>query len=153
MMMVNKKGQSMLISHAILIGITIMLVLVVVYALLNIQKDYQKFLGASEIEQVCFVMKNSIEKIYSEGKYLSPSNSTYGKIRIVLPQRAADLKYRARVENRTIYIETLADPLLNTSCKVGINASFSGFAAGGVTEIIYTEFSNGTRQIALVKVT
>ncbi len=151
-MKARKKGQAILISHAILVGISVALVLVVVYTMNGIREDYQEFVAANEIEQACFVLRNAVEKVYSEGKYLSPTNTTYGSIRVVLPERLADLKYRTTLANRTVYLNTFGVPSLNSSCKIGLNASFSGFTTGGVTEIKYTEYANGTRAISFEKV-
>lgn len=146
------KGQATLIGHAVLVGISVFLVLVVVITFNNIRKDYQDFIATNELEQSCYALKSSMEKVYNDADYLSPTNTTYGKVRIVLPEKAADLKYRTKIENKTLYLETLTPPLINISCKVGLNASYSGFTTGGVTEISYNEYSNGTRQILLEKV-
>ena len=148
----QQKGQSILISHAILVGISVALVLIVVHSMNSIREDYQEFVAANEIEQTCFVMRNAIEKVYAESKQLSPTNTTYGRIRITLPDRIADFKYRTTLENRTVYLNIFGASGINSSCKIGLNASYTGFTTGGVTEIKYTEYTNGTRVISFEKV-
>ncbi len=151
-MRTRKKGQAILVSHAILVGISVALVLVVVHSMNSIREDYQEFVATNEIEQACFIIRNAAENVYSEGKYLSPTNTTYGSIRIVLPERLADLKYRTTLANRSVYLDVFGSSGINSSCKIGLNVSYTGFTTGGVTEIKYTEYTNGTRAINFEKV-
>jgi hypothetical protein len=146
------KGQSALLSHAILVSISIVLVFIVVYTFTNIRADYQKFVGDVELNSACFAIKSSIEKIYNPGSYRSPADTEYGNVKITLPQKSAGLKYRTYFTNKTLNIETLGQPKLNASCIIGLDASYSGFTTGGVTRISYVEKANGTKQIMLEQV-
>lgn len=147
----STKGQAILISHAILVGISVSLVLVVVTTFGDIREDYQEFIAGNDIEQTCFIIRTAAEKVYRETKFVSATNTTYGKVRVVLPERLADLKYSVRFENRTAYLDT-SPVQVNASCKVGLNATYTGFTSGGVTEISYAEHSSGARELKFERV-
>jgi nitroreductase len=40
----------------------------------------------------------------------------------------------------SIFITTMAKPVINTTCDIGINATFSGSTSGGETELIWTTY-------------
>ncbi len=150
--MTAKKGQSFLISHAILVSISIVLVFIVIYTFTNIRTDYQNFIGGVALEQACSEIKGSIEKVYNPPIYQSPSDTVYGQMRISLPEKAAGIKYRTTFENLSLKLETIGEPRINTSCRIGIDAQYIGSTTGGATDITYIETSNGTNKILMEQV-
>lgn len=145
------KGQNPLLSHTIAIAFSLLLVLIVISALTTMRDDYSKFIGRNEISQVCLLLKGDIEKIVSDDRYISPTNTTKGKIFVRLPDRIADQAYRVRFVNNSLSIETLSQPRINDTCKPGFNLSYKVSASGGRTEINYTLLDNGTKVIGIKK--
>lgn len=145
-------GQNPLLSHTIAIAFSLLLVLIVVSVLTTLRDDYSKFIGRNEISQVCLLLKGDIEKIVSDDRYISPTNTTKGKIFVRLPDRIADQAYRIRFVNSSLAIETLSQPRINDTCKPGFNLSYVVSASGGRTEVNYTLLDNGTKVIGIKKV-
>ena len=139
----KKKGQNPLLSHALIIMFSILLLIVVVHAMNAIKNDYQDFVGKIESQQVCGMIKNSIEKIYSPSDYTVQTNETMGKIFVELPERIADSRYRASFVNDSVRVEMLDFPV-NETCKAGFNISLSGTTSGGRTEMRFDVMKENT---------
>ncbi len=146
------KGQNPLLSHAIAIVFSLLLIIVIISVLTSIRDEYSSFTGRNEIAQVCLIMKGGIEKIFTEDSYTSPTNTTKGKVFARLPERIADQNYRIRFVNNSFLVETLSQPRINDTCKPGFNMTYLGSTAGGLTEINYTLRDDGTKIIAIRKV-
>src|SRR3989338_1906295 len=101
------KGQSPLLSHALVVMFSIMLVLVAVTAMNSIWYDYQDFVGTIEAQQVCGIIKGSIEKVYQTSDYAVLTIQTFGKIDQELQERIADSRNRAKLFNDSILVEML----------------------------------------------
>jgi hypothetical protein len=138
------KGQSILITHAILIAFSIFLIFVVVSTFVKLRDDFQDFTAESEINQLCFIVRNGVEKIIPFYDYRSPTNSTQAVLDLNLPVRLAGLPYRMNFVGKAVNIETLTG-FFNTTCKVGFNVTYRGFTAGGRTLLTYTY--NGTDNV------
>jgi hypothetical protein len=133
------KGQSILITHAILVGFTIFLLLVVMNTFMTLREDFQNFAAHSEIDQVCMIIKSGIEKLFLGEEYRSQTNTT-SRIDLNLPEKLVDTSYRASFVNKSIDIATLS-PRYNSTCRIGLDMQYSGFTTGGSTEIIFTRNS------------
>lgn len=141
------KGQSVLVSHAFIVGLSIILIIMVIVAMKTITEDNRSFIGQNEITQVCSIMKSSFEKILMEQTYVSPANTTAGRITASLPERIADTRYRTRVSGSDILVETQGDLLINETCRIGLNATYSGSTSGGRTLFELLRYPNGTKEI------
>ncbi|MEK6888411.1 MAG: hypothetical protein AABX14_05705 [Candidatus Aenigmatarchaeota archaeon] len=144
------KGQAELVSHAILVGFSMFLVFVIITTFTDVKKDYQTFVGGSEIQEMCFVMRGAIEKIYNPTDYNLSTNTLMGSMQTRLPDRITDIRYRATFFNKSIIIESFGAEFNNT-CKIGFDANYNGSASGGLTRFSYTKFTNGTGVIEMVK--
>ena len=144
-------GQSPLLSHTIAIGFSMLLILLVVTTLASLRDNYQDFIGKNEISQVCAMLKGSIDRIFVEDAYTSPTNTTKGRIVVALPQRIADLNYRVRLINNSFFIETFGTRI-NDTCKAGFSLAYNGSTTGGLTELIYVKKDNGDNRIAVTKI-
>jgi len=146
------KGQDSLLSHSMLIAFSLIVIIFVVAALTSLRDDYSGFIGKNEISQVCLLVKGSIEKIFVEDRYSSPTNTTKGRIFLNLPDRIGDQNYRIRFVNASISIETLSRPRVNDTCKAGFNLSYTGSTTGGRTEINFTVRDSGEKIVSIKKV-
>lgn len=149
----GKKGQSILLSHAILVGLSVMLVFVIATTMNNLRSEYQDFITEASVDQLCLLLKNGVEKVYRTVDYNSSSNTTYGTLYITFPDRLADKNYRLSFidVNKTASVES-GDNSFNTTCKIGLNASYGGFTTGGRTRIDFVYYTNGTRRIGVAKI-
>ncbi|MBI4174194.1 MAG: hypothetical protein HY517_00990 [Candidatus Aenigmarchaeota archaeon] len=145
----QKKGQAILLNHAILIGFTIFLVYVVFTTFAAIKTDYQELVGGNEIKELCFVMRGAIDKVYAPIEFNVSSNVSLGRMETRLPERITDIKYRTKFFNKTLLIESTK---FNDTCKVGFNAEYNGSTSGGLTRFSYSKFDNGTNVIEVTKV-
>lgn len=143
------KGQSVLVSHAFVVGMSVVVILVVITALKTISEDNRDFIGRSEISQVCSIIKSASEKVLPEQLYVSPTNTSAARITVNLPERIAELRFRTRIAADDIIIETSGDVLLNETCKIGLNASYSGSTAGGRTLVELIRHANSTKEIRI----
>ena len=126
-----------LISHALIISFSILLILVVVTSLNTIRGDYKDFIGNIESKQVCGIIKEGIEKIYSPYKsftLLEINYTAYGSIVLSLPEKIADARYRARLANDSIIVELIGEEI-NHTCASGFGLNMSGTSPGGMTRI------------------
>ncbi len=148
----ESKGQVPFLSHTMMVAFSVVLIVLIVTTLNSVKIDYQEFVGKEEIIQVCVSIKSAIEKIYVPTGYTSLTNETMGSIVIDLPERIADVNYRMKFVNKTLMIETLAEPTLNQSCTIGFNASFEGSSRGGRTRLSWIRYTNITDVIQMAKV-
>lgn len=144
-----KKAQSVLLSHAFTVGISVLLVLAVMATLNNLVTDNREFVGQHEAGQVCFLMKAAAEKLFPDQSYVSPTNTSSGKITLGLPEKIADLRYRIRIASGDIVIESIRNAQINQTCRAGLNVSYSGSTAGGATAMELTRYSNGSKEIRI----
>ena len=142
------KGQSPLVSHSIIVGFSLVLLIIIVISLGSIKSDYQQFVAKEEINQVCGLIRGGIEKIYNPSTYTSPTDSLMGSIRIDLPDRLADNVYRVSFGSSS-YIETLTQPAVNKTCNIGFPVVYNGSTTGGETEISWVRQANGTDVITM----
>ncbi|MBI2232497.1 MAG: hypothetical protein HYU56_01140 [Candidatus Aenigmarchaeota archaeon] len=143
------KGQSVLVSHAFIVGMSVVLIIIVIATMKTTINDNRDFVGRNEITQVCSIMKSSFEKMLLEQVYISPTNASGGRITVSLPQRIADMGYRTRLSENDVIIETNGDLLINETCKIGLNSTYSGSTKGGRTLFELIRYSNGTREIKI----
>ena len=147
--MTTRKGQAILLNHAIMVGFSIFMVYVVFTTLAAIKTDYQEHVGGNEIRELCFVMRGAIDKVYNPTDYNVFTNVSLGQMEVRLPERVTDIKYNARFFNKSILIESAA---FNDTCSVGYNANYNGSTSGGLTRFSYSKYSNGTSVIEMTKI-
>ncbi len=128
------KGQASMVTHAILVGFVVFLILVIVNTVLTLRDNFQSFTLNNEIDQTCLILEGGLEKVFHTTAYGSPSGSR-SVVDINLPDRLADEPYKAVFRNRTIEIDVTS---VNTTCNIGFDADYSGSSAGGSTEISFT---------------
>lgn len=143
----NHKGQSLLLTHAILISFAIFLIFAVFTGLSTLKTDFEDFVADKEIQQACLLVKGAVEKIYIPTGYRPPENATAGSIVLQMPDRLAGSPYRVSFVNTSILVDGGA--AFNTTCKTGFNLSFSGSASGGLVQIKYARYSNGTDAVEM----
>lgn len=146
----RRKGQSILLTHAILISFAIFLVFAVFTTLTTLRTDFEDFVADKEVQQTCLLVKGAIEKIYVPTDYRSPDNTTTGKIVVQMPERIAGTAYRLGFINASVEID--ARPFFNTTCKAGFAAVYNGSSSGGRTQLKYVRYSNGTDNIEMSNV-
>jgi hypothetical protein len=137
----NNKGQSILISHAIIVSFGIFMVFVVVTTFTNLRADFQNFTAANEIDQLCLILKSSAEKVAYTDNYISPSGAV-SEITVKLPDRIAAIPYNVRFVNGTVAIETQS-PRFTTNCTIGLDINYSGFTTGGLTTVVFNNTGQG----------
>ena len=147
-----KKGQNPLISHTILIGIGVLLILSVVVTMNTVKSNYDEFVGEEEMDIVCSLIRHAINEMYMPSSYQVQSDTLTGKIVLNLPDRIGDSVYKARFINDSLKIETYGSLKINRTCLIGFNASYSGLTSGGRTKIMWTTLSNGSNRIEMVKI-
>ncbi len=145
------KGQSILLSHAILVGFSIFLVYAITTTFVTIKNDYQKSIGGDDIKQLCFVVQGAVNKIYSETVYNVTGDTVMGVIDVKMPLRIAGMNYRTKFVNQSVVIESL-DAKINETCKMGINAVYNGTTSGGLTRFYYTKQQNGQDRIEMTRI-
>ena len=143
-------GQSPVLSHTLIIGFSVILVLIIVTSMASIKEELQDFIGKSEIKQVCALVKGGIESVFHRDNYISPMNESKGTAKLKLPGRIADLSYRARFSGSELVIETFGINMTDT-CKMGFNATYLGSTSGGVTLVNFTEYSGRTMIVRISK--
>jgi len=147
--MTTRKGQAILLNHAIMVGFSIFMVYVVFTTLAAIKTDYQEHVGGNEVKELCFVMRGAIDKVYSPADYNVSTNVSLGQMEVRLPERITDIKYSSRFFNKSILIESTA---FNDTCKIGYSANYNGSTSGGLTRFSYSKYSNGTDVIEMTKI-
>ncbi|MBI3190091.1 hypothetical protein HYZ41_00130 [archaeon] len=129
-------GQSAVFTHAILLSFTIFLIFIIITTFTTIRGNFQEFVAQNEMNQICFTLRGGFEKIYQQPDYVSPTG-TKNTLTIKLPDKLADASYRISFVNRTVKIQVLG-PSFNSTCNIGFNTSYSGYAGGGMIEISYS---------------
>ncbi len=147
----SRRGQSVLLSHAILVGFSIFLIYAVTTTFVSLRDDYQEFIGGNEIKQLCFVMNGAIEKIYNQPEGNLSTYTLLGSLEVRMPEKIVDVNYRAKFINRSILIESIGD-IFNDTCTVGYEANYNGSTVGGLTRLSYYRASNGTNVIEMVRI-
>lgn len=144
------KGQSILLSHAILVGLSVFLVFIIATTMNDLRGDYQNFIAEASIDQLCLLMKTGIERVYQDLEYSSSTDTTYGSVVINFPERLADKRYRIKLNtDKSVSVET-NDGSFNTTCNVGLNATYQGFTTGGNTVINFI-VRNSTKFIEVTR--
>lgn len=129
------KGQSALVSHAVLVGFSVFFIFIVVTTFANLNADFREFILENELQQACLVIKGGVENVYSQSDYRPYTETVHGSITVNLPERIAGENYNVRFENKSVLIEA---GQFSYSCKVGLNIDYSGSSSGGATTIKFT---------------
>lgn len=143
----SSKGQSQIITHSLIILFSVSLIVLVATSMKNIENQYENFTGDLQVDDICSIMKSSIERIYNPVSQNISVNRTeeMGYNIINLPQKIGSGYYHINLYNNTIEIET--SEIVHT-CEAGINATFSGKSSGGRTKIKWL-YGNGTNSIVI----
>ncbi len=144
------KGQSILLTHAILVGFSIFLIYAVTTTFVTIREDYKEFVGSNEIREMCFAMRSAAGKIYTQSTQNISTTTILGSLNVRAPDRISDMNYRMKFVNDSIVIESI-DRGFRDTCKVGLGAAYNGTSSGGLTRLSYIADSNGTKTIEMVK--
>lgn len=144
------KGASTFLTSIIFIGFSLFLILVVVNIVNSLTDEYRNYITDGELEQLCFTIRSAIEKIYGTTDYMSQTNTTYGKIILNLPEKVGGARYLAQFSGTNIFIEALNGEK-KLKCRTGFNLTYSGSTTGGLTEIKYMYYTNGTKTIFMSK--
>ena len=145
----QKKGQAILLNHAIMVSFSIFMVYVVFTTFAAIKTDYQQYVGGNEIKELCFVMRGAVDKVYAPSDFNVSTNVSLGQIEVRLPERITDTKYQAKFFNKSILIES---NFFNDTCKIGYAANYNGSTSGGLTRFSYSRYTNGTNVIEMTKI-
>ncbi|MDI6720992.1 MAG: hypothetical protein QMD85_01285, partial [Candidatus Aenigmarchaeota archaeon] len=76
-------------------------------------------------------------------------NDTMGTIKIRMPEKIGDTKYRASFFNTSVRVETFFDSPQNVTCAIGFSAAYSGLSTGGSTRISLYQYANGSKLIEM----
>ena len=79
--------------------------------------------------------------------YRSPTSFESGAIEIKMPDKVAGTKYRITLANSSALID--AQPYFNTTCKIGLNLSYTGSSSAGLIRLKYIRYANGTDSIEM----
>ena len=131
------RGQSVLFTHTILLGFSIILIFVVIATFSGLRDNFQQFASDNEMKRVCLLIKESIEKAYTPSDYVSPTNENYSTIVLDLPEKLLGTVYRTGFVNDSVFVETF-DPSYSISCKVGFNLTYTGSSTGGSIALIFS---------------
>ena len=142
------KGQSFIVIHAMFVGFSVLFVLVILATFGSLKENYQDFIAKNELKEICLSVKSGIEKIYVNTAYKPLTNTTAGRLRIKLPDRVADIRYRLSFSRSTGLLTT---DIFNDSCELGFS-SLTGSTTGGQTEISVYLYSNNTKTIEMRKI-
>jgi hypothetical protein len=115
-----------------LIGFGIIFIFVIITTFVTMHSDFQDFVADKEMQQVCFVIKGGVEKIYFTSGYRPPFETRMGSITLALPGKIAGLDYSARFRNSSVLLE-LGRKMYE--CRIGFNATYAGLSDGGPTRI------------------
>jgi hypothetical protein len=135
------KGQ--LITHSIVVGFGIVLIIAVFLIMGFVETNYREFIGQREIEDVCLFIKTSAEKIQPKTDYRSETPVVLGEITMNLPEKIAGMAYRASFRDENMSISTIGDKKIEFSCVIGINATYGGSTNGGSTLLKMTRTKEG----------
>lgn len=136
------KGQSILLSHAILVGFSIFLVYAVSTTFVTLKNDYQHVIGGNEVDQLCFVIRGAVDKMQPDTNYNFTADTVLGSMDINFPERIAASNYRIKFANQSAVIDSL-DNKFNQTCRMTANAVYTGQTSGGLTRITYTRTPGG----------
>lgn len=124
------KGQAELLSHTILLAITISILIFVVHSMDSIKDDYADFISDLEAKQVCFQIKNAVMRL--ETPVIDQTKQeTIGYIHTNLPDKIGDSYYRVTTSGKNITLNIFSNE--NYECHVGFD--FTGQTIGGKTKI------------------
>ena len=143
----NKKGQSILLSHALLVSFTIILIFAIFTTLNGMKNDFRDFTVKKEIQNGCNIIRQAVEKIYVNSNYRSPQNFTAGVAVVYMPDKMGGVPYRITFSGHKITLD--ASPVFNTTCNAGFNASYLGSSNGGLMQVRFIKYANGTDSIEL----
>jgi hypothetical protein len=146
------KGISPILNQSIMISVSIMVIILVITIVNRVSTDYKEFVGRNEIKEVCYIIRAGIEYEYWPGEYSSASNTTYGKILVNLPEKIAGLPYRAEFVNTSLELKMEGDLKLNYTCSLNFPVSYNGSSTGGLTELKWIQYDNGTDLINMRRV-
>jgi len=144
------KAQSVILTHTLLIAISVALIFVVVLTFTNMRSSYQDATISDGLSRVCLSMKAGMEKIYSDTGFLPQNDTLLGSVDLLLPDSISDIKYRTYFLDGTLYASSLDGR--SESCKIGLDAMYMGSTGGGDTRIDFMQMGNGTKMFSVEKV-
>jgi hypothetical protein len=142
------KGQSVVVTHSLLILFATLLLIIVVTTLNSIKEDYRDFVLNLTAKDICNLVKTSIEELRTSipTELEVKTEQNMGSIILDLPSKIGNTKYRIRLENETILIKTESG--FSYTCYTSVNSTLSGRSTGDRTKI-YWVYGSGTNKISI----
>ena len=140
------KGQNPLISHTLIVAMSVLVLFLVVTTFNNIEKNQIMFVARSEADSICSTLSSQILKIYRNETYNSPGGQTCSWENIYLEKRLMIYNYKIYFNNSDIII-SFKNTKIN--CSVPINATLIGSSYGGEVKLTWEKLSDGQDEIIL----
>jgi len=142
------KGQSVIVTHSLLVLFATIFLIIIVTTLNSIREDYRDFTLNLTVKDICSVVKASIEELRTPipAELEVNTEQSMGSVMLDLPQKIGGTKYRIRFENEMIVIKTESG--FSYTCYTSVNSTLSGRSAGGRTKI-YWMYGNGINKILI----
>ena len=128
----SRKGQ-LVVSHALALGLTIILVLGLVLVFNNFRTEQSGPLAEAQLQSICFRIKSTAEAIWSPTSI--ETNATMGRFLMNLPFRTGGASYTVEMSGSEISL-VAPDIPASVSCYTSV-AELSGSSGGGLTELTW----------------
>ena len=128
----SRKGQ-MVVSHALALGLTVILVIGIVLVFNNFRTEQTAQLAEAQLQSTCFRIKSTAEAIWSPTNV--ETNATMGRFLMNLPFRVGGASYTVDMSGSEISL-VAPDIPASVSCHTSV-AELSGSSAGGLTELTW----------------
>jgi len=142
------KGQNPLISHTLIVVMSVLMLFLIVTTFDNIKKNQVRFLIKNEANVICSTISSQITKIYNNSTYSSSVNQTNGWVKISTEKRLMEYNYKIYFSGSKIFIKSRD---IEVNCSVPINAIFEGSSYGGDIKLTWIRLANGTDKIVMSK--
>jgi len=142
------KGQSVIVTHSLLVLFATLFLIIIVTTLNSIREDYRDFTLNLTVKDICSVVKASVEELHAPipAELEVNTEQSMGSVTLDLPQKIGGVKYRIRFGNRTILVKTESG--FSYACYTSVNSTLAGRSAGGRTRISWI-YGNGTDKILI----
>ena len=141
-----RKGQGPFISHTLLAGILLIVIVVISTSLITMHSHYSSFLINEQSKSICNVIRGAVIDFSPANDYYYETDTLYGKIWLNLPSRLGGQGYNIRFD----YLG--AKKILNITadtyafeCGLPDYFEYSGRSGGGLTELQFIQNDNSRR--------
>ncbi|MBI4895830.1 MAG: hypothetical protein HY831_05035 [Candidatus Aenigmarchaeota archaeon] len=122
--------MNVFVSHAITVGLAILVIIALVLSLNSVNSQWSDFLREYEPKHLCASIQNSVDILY----YPYDKSSNMGKLYLNLPKTLAGSSYSIKFNNNTVLI----DSKKQYTCKIDNNLSLIGEAYSNNVYLEYT---------------